>query len=112
MRARNSDDATPLPDVGVETSGAGTPRSPLPKHDPVSHPLHYTAGRIECIDAIESATADLVGDEAFCTGSAIKYLWRWKRKNGLEDLKKARWYLDRLINAVDAQRGGAKGGLR
>ena len=66
-------------------------------HDPVSHPAHYTAGKVECIDAIESATVGLTGGAAYCTGDAIKYLWRWHRKGGVEDLKKARWYIDRLI---------------
>jgi hypothetical protein len=69
-------------------------------HDPVNHPAHYTAGRIEYIDAIESATVGLSGGLAYCTGAAIKYLWRWSRKNGVEDLKKARWYIDRLIQEV------------
>lgn len=68
-----------------------------PKHDPVNHPPHYTSGGIETIDAIEAATKGLEGIEAFCTGNAIKYLWRWKKKNGKEDLKKAKWYIDRLI---------------
>jgi DNA repair ATPase RecN len=66
-------------------------------HDPINHPAHYTAGKVECIDAIESATIGLTGGLAYCTGAAIKYLWRWSRKNGVEDLHKARWYVDRLI---------------
>lgn len=65
--------------------------------DPVNHPAHYTAGAVECIDAIESATTGLTGGQAYATGAAIKYLWRWSRKNGVEDLQKARWYIDRLI---------------
>lgn len=65
--------------------------------DSVNHPAHYTQGGIECIDAVEAAVSDLSGIEAVCTGNAIKYLWRWKRKNGIEDLKKARWYINRLI---------------
>lgn len=65
--------------------------------DMVNHPSHYTAGSIECIDAIKEATKGLEGIEAVCTGNALKYLWRWKRKNGVEDLKKARWYIERLI---------------
>ena len=48
----------------------------------VNHPAHYNAGGIECIDALEAATIGLEGIEAFCTANAIKYLWRWKRKNG------------------------------
>ena len=69
--------------------------------DIVNQPAHYTAGGIECIDALESATQGLEGQEAFCTANAIKYLWRWKRKNGAEDLKKARWYIERLLSAVE-----------
>lgn len=65
--------------------------------DNVNHPTHYTSGKIECIDALESATTGLTGIEAVCTANVIKYLWRWKQKNGTEDLRKARWYLDRLI---------------
>ncbi len=68
-------------------------------NDNVHHPAHYTAGAVECIDAIEAATTGLTGAEAYNTGQIIKYAWRWKRKNGLEDLQKARWYLDRLIAA-------------
>jgi hypothetical protein len=65
--------------------------------DNVNHPKHYTQGRIECIDALAAATVELKGIEAVCTANAIKYLWRWKQKNGVEDLEKARWYIDRLI---------------
>lgn len=68
----------------------------------VNHPPHYNAGGIECIDALEAATSGLQGIEAFCTANAIKYLWRWKLKNGEEDLQKAVWYINRLI-----QRAGA-----
>lgn len=66
-------------------------------NDMVNHPSHYTSGGIECIDALESATNGLNGIEAVCTANAIKYLWRWKRKNGVEDLRKAKWYIDKLI---------------
>ena len=66
-------------------------------NDTVNQPAHYTAGSIECIDALEAATTGLEGIEAVCTANAIKYLWRWKRKNGVEDLRKARWYIERLI---------------
>lgn len=66
--------------------------------DMVNSPAHYTQGDIECIDAIAQVVKDLDGMDAMCTGNAIKYLWRWKHKNGVEDLKKAVWYLQRLIN--------------
>ena len=66
----------------------------------VNNPPHYTAGKVECIDALEAATIGLQGIEAVCTANAIKYLWRWKHKNGVEDLQKTRWYLDRLLKHV------------
>ena len=66
--------------------------------DNVNHPAHYTAGKVECIDALESATVNLTGIEAVCTANAIKYLWRQSRKNGVEDLKKAIFYINYLIN--------------
>lgn len=69
--------------------------------DPVQRPAHYNTGKVECIDAIEAAAEGLFGFEAFCTGQVIKYIWRWKKKAGLEDLKKCRWYLDRLIQRVE-----------
>jgi len=71
------------------------------KKDLVNHPPHYNKGKVECIDAIESAVSDLHGIEAVCTANAIKYLYRWKAKDGVESLKKARWYLDRLINTLE-----------
>ena len=72
-------------------------------NDTVNHPSHYTSGGVECIEALKAATVGLEGIEAICTANAIKYLWRWKRKNGVEDLKKAAWYIQRLI---DEQTGG------
>ena len=65
--------------------------------DIISRPEHYTYGSIECIDVIKEATRGLKGEEAFCIGNAIKYLWRWKHKNGLEDLRKAQWYISRVL---------------
>lgn len=67
-------------------------------NDLVNSPVHYTSGKVECIDALESATSNLTGGEAFCTANAIKYLWRWKHKGGVQDLEKAKWYIDRLIS--------------
>lgn len=71
--------------------------------DPVNHPSHYTQGGIECIEAIEAACVGLTGDEAYYIGQVIKYIWRWKHKNGLQDLEKAEWYLSRLIGNVTAK---------
>ena len=72
-----------------------------PNVDMVNHPSHYTQGGIECIDCIKSATVGKVGIEAFCVGNAIKYLFRYEEKNGIEDVKKARWYIDRLIKELE-----------
>lgn len=77
--------------VDRDAQGAAEPA------DAVNHPAHYTAGGVECIDAIAAATTGLEGIEAACTANAIKYLWRWKRKNGQEDLRKARWYINHLL---------------
>lgn len=70
---------------------------PDTKFDSVNKPAHYNQGGIECIDAIKAAVIGLEGIEAVCTANAIKYLWRWKHKNGVEDLRKAVWYINRLI---------------
>jgi hypothetical protein len=61
------------------------------------NPNHYKQGGVECIDALEAATVNLKGIEAVCTANAIKYLWRWKEKNGKEDLEKAQWYITKLL---------------
>lgn len=71
--------------------------------DNVNHPSHYTQGGIECIDAIKAATVGLSGIEAVCTGNAVKYMWRWKFKNGAEDIRKAMWYLEKLLEEVESE---------
>lgn len=78
-------------------------RSEDVKPDPVNHPAHYTSGGIECIDAMQAAFGvEAVKD--FCLCNAFKYLCRHRNKNGVEDLKKARWYLNRLITAMEEQK--------
>lgn len=62
----------------------------------VTHPKHYS-GKVECIDCIESAVANLNGFEGFLAGNVIKYVFRFKRKNGKEDLQKAEYYLSKLM---------------
>lgn len=69
--------------------------------DMVNHPSHYTQSGIECIDALKAATVSKTGIEAVCTANAIKYLWRYEEKNGIEDVKKAKWYIDRLIKELE-----------
>lgn len=70
------------------------------EHNEVSHPAHYISNELETIDVIEAFTKDLSGIEATDTGNIIKYICRWKHKNGLQDLEKAQWYLNHLINKV------------
>ena len=69
---------------------------PTQTDNPVDHPRHYTAGGVECIDALKAATVGLQGIQAVCAANAIKYIWRFSRKNGAEDIDKAIWYLNRL----------------
>jgi len=78
-------------------NGKGIVRDAPQVNDNVHHPSHYCKGGIECIDVIRAAVSNLDGFEAFCTGCAIKYLWRWKSKNGIEDLQKAKTYIDMMI---------------
>jgi len=75
----------------------------IPQHkvvDVVNHPPHYTEGGIECIEAIE---AQLTAEEyrGYLKGNCIKYLWRERHKGSVESLKKAQWYLKRLIQYLE-----------
>lgn len=65
------------------------------------NPSHYRQGKVECIDALESATVNKTGLEAVCVANVIKYLWRYEAKNGLEDIRKAQWYLAKLIDYLE-----------
>lgn len=71
--------------------------------DVVNHPSQYTKGNIECIDAIDSATVGKSGIEAVCVANIIKYLYRYEEKNGLEDVKKAKWYINKLISELESK---------
>lgn len=76
----------------------------MEKDKMVSHPDHYISKNgLETIDVIEAFTAELNGMEAVDTAQVIKYICRWKKKNGLQDLKKAHWYLEHLIDLVEAK---------
>jgi hypothetical protein len=79
---------------------ATKPYRPELKLDFVNHPPHYTDGGIECIEAIE---AQLTTEEyrGYLKGNCAKYIWRERHKGGTESLKKARFYLDRLIELGD-----------
>ena len=76
------------------------PSKPIIMNDPIN-PNHYKDGAVECIEALEACSSY----EGFCAHlklTTIAYLWRYEKKNGLEDLKKAQWYLDRLISTIHA----------
>lgn len=68
----------------------------------VSHPAHYLKGGMETIDVIEAFTEGLSGIEAYDTGAIIKYICRWKDKGGKQDLEKAMWYTQHLIDHINA----------
>ena len=70
-----------------------------------TNPDYYKRGQIEIIDVIESVTAGLTGVDAFCVGNAVKYLARYKDKGGVEDLRKAQWYINRLIEKGEKNHG-------
>lgn len=70
------------------------------KNDAINHPTHYTQGGIECIEAIK-ASMTTIEFQGYLKGNCFKYLWRWRDKGGVQDLKKARVYLDWLIKTVD-----------
>lgn len=75
--------------------------------DNVNHPEHYTSGGIECIDAIRAS----LGDPEFadyCKGNVLKYIWRYRHKNGVEDLRKAQVYLNWMIEAEEHARGALR----
>ena len=69
--------------------------------DMVNHPQHYTQGGIECIDALKAATVGKRGIEAVCVANVIKYLWRYEEKNGTEDIRKAKFYIERLLKELE-----------
>ena len=74
---------------------------PVEIHDPVNAPQHYRQGAVECIDAIKSALGD-EGFKDYCVGNAMKYLFRWRHKNGIEDLRKAQWYVSEAVRTHGA----------
>lgn len=78
-----------------------TPTAEAARPDPVNQPQHYASGEIECIDAIRASMTK----EAFCgylKGNVQKYMWRYEKKvNPVEDIKKARWYSERLIKELE-----------
>lgn len=73
------------------------------KNDAVNHPSHYTQGGIECIEAIKASMATN-GFQDYCKGNVLKYIWRWRDKAGVEDLKKASVYLNWIIQSAEEEK--------
>lgn len=69
-------------------------------NDVVNRPEHYRQGGLECIEAIE-ASMSREEFQGYLKGNIEKYVWRYRYKNGVQDLHKAKWYLDRLILALE-----------
>ena len=95
------DDATPSDwDATAKKAASYTdPYDMPPSKDSVNHPPHYNYGKIECIDYLEDNLKD--GFPAYLDGNIKKYLHRWRyKKRPVEDLRKARWYLDKLIETM------------
>lgn len=95
-------------DKCIDTIGVTNPKEQEPnpsytKSDMVCHPAHYNQGKVECIDAMAAATVNKRGIEAICVSNVIKYLFRYETKNGLEDVKKAQFYLNRLVDELEAK---------
>ena len=68
--------------------------------DDVESPFHYNKGNIECIDAIEAASSR-EEFEGYLRSNVLKYVWRFRYKDNIKDLRKARWYLDKLISILN-----------
>lgn len=73
-----------------------------PVSDIVNHPSHYETGKFECFDVMLE-TQGIEEVCAYCICAAQKYIYRHKRKNGLEDIKKAKWYIDKYIELMEKQ---------
>jgi len=80
---------------GFDEYGNYGENNPPTEADNVNSPPHFNQAGFECVEAIAAATGD--GFEHYLQGNILKYLWRYRYKNGIEDLKKAQWYLNKLI---------------
>ena len=105
--------SVPLENVGsIIAHGPSPIKEPVPipkdigpfnaaKSDNVNCPKHYCKGGVENIDFVKAAVSNLSGFEAVCVANIIKYMWRYKEKNGLEDVMKAGKYLEWLQEEVE-----------
>lgn len=77
-------------------------RNPDDVEDVVNHPSHYESGKFECIDVMEEALG-IDNVKGFCLCNAFKYIYRHRRKNGDEDIKKAQWYINKYLELVERE---------
>jgi len=98
-KQKSLDDVTPEEWNKVSKTAVGKLYHPEDKHNPVTQPDHYNKGAIEAIEAIK-ASMHPQEYKGYLKGNCLKYLWRYEYKNGVEDLRKARVYLDWLIKEV------------
>ena len=98
MLGKKINDITP-----EEWDNLGKPAPQYPsKYDPVEKPEHYSKGNIEAIEYIKQQLGDNFED--YCYGAVLKYLHRFRYKDGEQDLRKAKWYLEQMIKNT-ASRG-------
>ena len=91
MRGKKINDITP---EEWDSVGKSTPHYPA-EYDPVEKPEHYNKGNIEAIDYIKQQLG--INFEDYCYGVVLKYLHRFRYKDGVQDLRKAKWYLEQMI---------------
>ena len=98
-KQKSLDDVTPEEWNRVSRTAVGKLYHPEDKHNPVTQPDHYNKGAIEAIEAIK-ASMHPQEYKGYLKGNCLKYLWRYEYKNGVEDLRKAKVYLEWLIKEV------------
>jgi hypothetical protein len=99
QESRSIDDITREEWDKMSKTFTGKLHHPQDNHDPVAQPDHYNKGAIEAIEAIK-ASMHPQEYKGYLKGNCLKYLWRYEYKNGIEDLRKARVYLEWLIKEV------------
>jgi hypothetical protein len=92
--------STQEPDRGSEFFPKASEVRYAAAFDSVEKPAHYAGGDIECIDAMR-AQMSTFEFQGHMKGNVVKYMWRWREKGGVESLKKARWYLNKLIESAE-----------
>ncbi len=105
------DNITPEQWDSMTSKWAGNTKIKDIANDPVNNPSHYNTGGIECIDAMQAmlSTEEFIG---YLRGNGLKYRWRFRYKNGIEDLRKAEWYDKKLLTFIIEQDVDVKGNNR